>query len=153
MALFCKKNMTALQRSSYRWMGVALLLAVVANFLTPLRPDSVVYSVPLLSALAVAPGHAVFWKVMVVAVLQLSPVLLAVFVAARYLAAEPDEFIRAMLMRALLWGIACTMAADAIAGVAMMTSGNPFPIGLVNADVLFVSTMVSFRLATWRFSR
>jgi hypothetical protein len=153
MALFCKKNMTPLQRSSFRWMGAALLLAVFANFLTPLRPDSVVYSVPLLSDLAVAPGHAEFWKVIVVAALQLLPVLLAVAVAAHYLAHEPDEFIRAMVMRALLWGIACTMAADAIAGVAMMTSGNPFPIGLVNADVLFVSTMVSFRVSAWRFSR
>lgn len=153
MALFCKKNMTRLQRSSYRWMGGALLLAVFANFLTPLKPDSLVYSVPLLSDLAVAPGHAALWKVIVVAALQLLPVLLAVVVAAHYLAHEPDEFIRAMVMRSLLWGIACTMAADAIAGVVMMTSGNPFPIGLLNADVLCISTAASFRLAAWRFSR
>lgn len=153
MSLFCKRKMTPLQRRSIRWMGVAMLFTVFANFLTPLRPDSVVYSVPLLSELAVAPGNAELWKVVVVAAMQLLPLLVAVMVAAHYLAHELDEFIRVVVIRALLWGIACTMAADAIASVVMMTSGKPFPIGLVNADVLFISTMVSFRLVTWRYSR
>jgi hypothetical protein len=108
---------------------------------------------PFLSALVIAPGHASAWKLIVAAVVMLFPVLLGVFVAARYLAAEPDEFIRALVTRALLWGIACTMAADAIATVVMAASGQTVFVALLNADVLFLSTMVSFRLVTWSYSR
>jgi hypothetical protein len=90
--------------------------------------------------------------VVVMAVMVL-PVLLAVAVAARYLAKEPDEFIRSMVMRALLWGVACTMAADAIATVLMAADGSAFPIGLINADVFVLAAMISFRVITWRYTR
>ena len=153
MALFCRNNMTPVQRRTYRWMSVTLLLTVIANVLTVGVPDAVTKVLPFLSILEISPGHAPLWKMVVAGVLSLFPVLLAVLIAARYLGEEPDEFIRAMLMQALLWGIACTMAADAIAGVMMLASGQVIAIALLNADVLFVSTMVSFRLAARRFSR
>lgn len=153
MVLFCRKNMTPLQRRSMRWMGVALLLTIGANVLTVGGPNPLTEGFPLLSVLSVSPGHAPLWKVLAAAVMTLFPVLLAVFVAARYLAREPDEFIRAMVTRALLWGIACTMGADVIAELIMAVSGQTLPIALLNADVLFASTMLSFRLVTWRYSR
>lgn len=153
MSLLCRKNMTPLQRRAYRWMSVALLLTVVANVLTADGRNPLARVLPFLSALAIAPGHATAWKLIVAVVVMLFPVLLAVFVAARYLAQEPDEFIRALLTRALLWGVACTMAADAIATVVMAASGQTVFVALLNADVLFLSTMVSFRLVTWSYSR
>lgn len=153
MALFCKKNMTPLQRSSYRWMGVALLLTLGANVLTMGVPSEVEHALPFLSVLTVSPANATVWKLIVAAVVMLFPVLLAVFVAARYLSRETDEFIRAMLMRALLWGIAWTLAADAVAGVWMASSGQTLPIALLNGDVLFIATMLSFRVAARSYSR
>lgn len=153
MALFCKKNMTPLQRSSFRWMGVALLLTLGANVLTLGFPSAATNVVPFLSVLTVSPTNATFWRLLVAAVVMLFPILLAVFVAARYLTQEPDEFIRAMLMRALLWGIAWTLSADAVAGVLMAASGHALPIALLNGDVLFVATMLSFRVAAWSYSR
>lgn len=153
MGLFCRRNTTPLQRRAYRWMSVALLLTVIANVLTVEGPSAVTRVLPFLSVLSISPGDAPLWKLIVAAVVMLFPVLLGVFVAARYLGQEPDEFIRALVTRALLWGIACTLAADAIAGVVMAASGHGFPIALLNGDVLFLSTMASFRLAAWRFSR
>lgn len=154
MALFCRnKNMTPLQRSSFRWMVVALLLTLGANVLTVGFPSAVTNVVPFLSVVAISPTNAPMWKLIGAVVVMLFPVLLAVFVAARYLAREPDEFIRAMLMRALLWGIAWTLSADAVAGVLMAASGQRLPIALLNADVLFIATMLSFRVAARRFSR
>lgn len=153
MGLFCRKNMTPLQRRMYRWMSVALLLTVIGNVLTVGAPDPLTKALPFLSVLEVSPGNTAVWKMIVAALVMLFPVLLAVFVAARYLAEEPDEFIRALVMRAVLWGIAWTLAADAIAGVWMAASGTTLPIALLNGDVLFIATMLSFRLAARRFSR
>lgn len=153
--MFCRnKRMTPLQRHSLRWMSIAMLLAVLMNFLFfsgSVNPLTKI--MPFFSALTIEPGHAPIWKMLAAGAVMLFPVLLAVFVAARYLAQEPDEFIRSMVMRALLWGIACTMAVDAIISVTMAANGGAFPIELVNAEVLFVATMVSFRLVTWRYSR
>lgn len=153
MALFCKKHMTPLQRGSLRWMGVALLLTVCANLLTVGMPGVVSRAWPFLSVLSVSPANNSAWRMMAAAVVMVFPVLLAVFVGARYLAREPDEFIRALLMRALLWGIAWTLAADAVFGVLMAASGHSLPIALLNGDVLFVATGFSFRMTAWKYSR
>ena len=153
MALFCKNKMTPLQRRSLRWMSAALLFTVLGNFLTPNAPNPLIDMFPFLSVLQVQQGHASVWKVIVVSLLTLLPVLFAVFVAARYLAQEPDEFICTLVTRALLWGIAITMAGDAVLGALMMTYGKPFPVNLLNADLLFAGTLVSFRLVQWRYSR
>jgi hypothetical protein len=152
VALFCKKNMSPLQRNSVRWMGVALLLTVAANIFT-VGPNPVQKLWPFLSVLAVSPGHAPVWKTITATFVMLFPVLLAVFVASRYLAHEPDEFIRALITRAVLWGIASTMVADAVAGELMAASGETLPIALMNADVFFIATGFSFRLLLRRYSR
>ncbi len=154
MSLFCKKNkFTPLQRRALGLMSAALMLTVCMNFLTPDAANPLIDLFPFLSALVVQPGHAPIWQVAVVALLTLIPVLFAVFVAARYLMQEPDEFIRSMLMRALLWGMAITMAADAVLGTLTVAFNHPFPISLLNADVFVASSMISFRLVTWRYSR
>jgi len=153
MSLFCKNKMTPLQRRSMRLMGAALLLTVCFNFLVPNAANPLAILFPSLKALLATPGHAQKWLVFVLSALMLFPVLMAVFVGARYLAQEPDEFIRAVITRALLWGIACTMITDALIGALMATTGEPFPIVLLNADTLFIGTAVSFRLLMRRYSR
>jgi hypothetical protein len=152
MSLFCK-NLTPLQRQSMRLIGVAMILTVCFNFLVPNAANPLMDLFPALKSLLGAPGHVEKWQVFALSALTLFPVLMAVFVGARYLAHEPDEFIRALITRALLWGIAWTMAADALIGALMTTTGEPFPIILLNADVLLISTMMSFRLLMRRYSR
>ena len=153
MPVCCKQEMTALQRRSFRLVSAAMLFEIFTNFLTPKSAHSFLYAVPVISELAVVPGHTAVWKVIVVAALQLLPVLVAVAVAAHYLANEPDEFIRSVVTRALLWGIACTMVAGSLAGVIMMATNRPFPVGMINADVFFLATLISFRVVQWRYSR
>ena len=79
------------------------------------------------------------------------PVLLAVWAAARYLKSEPDEFIRAIAVKALLWGFAVTMAGDAIVGVLITAYGQPFPLSVMNADLFFASTGIAFRVVQWSY--
>ena len=154
MSLFCRNKMTPLQRRTLLWVSVVMFLTVAANLFIKASPtDPLMEWAPFLSALVIRPGHASLWAMVVVMVVTVFPVLLAMFVAVRYLAQEPDEFIRSMVLQALLWGMACTMAADAIASVIMAADGSAFPMGLINADVFVFAALLSFRLVTWRYSR
>jgi hypothetical protein len=142
----CSKNLTPLQRRSTQLMGSAMLLTVVTNLTTPNLPNPLVDMFPGLSQLAAHHAHPSPLLVGVLSALAVLPVLLAVWVAARYLKAEPDEFIRALVVRALLWGFAVTMAGDAIVGVLTSIDPRPFPLTILNADLFFVSTGIAFRL-------
>lgn len=139
----CSKNMTPLQRRTMQRMGAAILLTVVTNFSGSRAVNPLFDVFPALSQVNVHPS---VFLVGVLAAVSVIPVLFAVWVVGSYLKDEPDEFIRALVVRALLWGIAFTMAGDAIAGVFMRFYGGPFPIGVFNADLLFVSTGIAFRL-------
>jgi hypothetical protein len=124
-------------------MGVAILLTVITNF-SGSRVNPLFDVFPALSQ--VHQDHPSVFLVGVMAAISVIPVLFAVWVAGSYLKEEPDEFIRALAVRALLWGIAVTMAGDAIVGVLMRFYGGQLPIGVFNADLLFVSTGIAFRL-------
>jgi hypothetical protein len=142
----CSKNMTPLQRRSTQMMGSAMLLTVLTNLTTPNLPNPLVDMFPGLSQLAAHNAHPSPLLLGLLSALAVLPVLLAVWVAARYLKAEPDEFIRALVVRSLLWGFAITMAGDAIAGVFMSVYAHPFPLTILNADLFFASTGIAFRL-------
>ena len=94
-----------------------MLLTVITNLTTPSLPNPLVDLFPALSQLAAHHAHPSPLLVGVLSALAVLPVLLAVWVAAHYLKAEPDEFVRTLVVRSLLWGFAVTMAGDAIAGV------------------------------------
>ncbi len=142
----CSKNMTPLQRRSTQLMGSAMVLTVVTNLTTPSLPNPLVDIFPGLSQLAAHNAHPSPLMLGVLSALAVLPVLLAVWVAARYLKAEPDEFIRALVVRSLLWGFAITMAGDAVVGVFMSVYARPFPLTILNADLFFISTGIAFRL-------
>lgn len=144
--LLCNKKLTPLQRRTTQWMSCVLLLTVVTNFSTPNLHNPIVDMFPSLFRFNLFSGHAPILLAGFLSALTLLPVLLAVWVAARYLKAEPDEFVRALVVRALLWGFAVTMAGNAIAGVFMNVYSRPFPLTLLNADLFFASSMIAFRL-------
>ena len=137
-----RKNRTALQRRAIRLVGAAMLLTVL--FSIPAMP-------PALDALGlyklkeyVEHGSALFmWSL---ATLSALPAILAIWVAASYLKAEPDEFIRALVTRAILWGFAVTMTASTFFQVFESFGSKLGPIFLINSDILTISTLIAFRL-------
>ena len=142
----CNRNLTPLQRRSMQLMGSTLLLTVLTNLSTPTLPNPLLDVFPGLSQSLARHGHSSALFAGMLSALAVIPVLLAVWVAARYLRAEPDEFVRALVVRALLWGFAVTMAGNAVASVLMNVYGRPFPLTLLNADLFFASTGIAFRL-------
>ena len=143
---FCHKNLTPLQRRSTRLMGSVLLLTVLTNLSIPRAPNPLFDLFPGLSQVVAPSGHASALLMGSLSLLSVLPVLLAVWVAARYLRTEPDEFIRALVTRALMWGFAVTMTGNAVAGVFINLYARPFPLSLLNADLFFASTGIAFRL-------
>jgi hypothetical protein len=147
----CNKNLTPLQRRSMQRMSAVLMLTVLTNLSTPGLHNPLLDLVPGLQQLLAPQGHSSVFLTGLLAGLAVLPVLLAVWVAARYLAAEPDEFIRTLVVRALLWGFAVTMAGNAVAGVFINIYSRPFPLSLLNADLFFASTLIAFRLLQWSY--
>jgi hypothetical protein len=145
MSFACNKNLTPLQRRSIQLMGGAMLFTVVTNFSMPSLPNPLFDLVPGLSRLIAHYGHSALFAGLL-ATLSVLPILLAVWVAGRYLTAEPDEFVRTLVVRALLWGFAVTMAGDAVLSVLMNLYTRPFPLTIFNADLFFISTGFSLRL-------
>jgi hypothetical protein len=127
-------------------MGSAMIFAVLANLSTPNLPNPLLDLFPGLSRLITHNGQSSALLMGTLSAVALLPVLFAVWVIGRYLKAEPDEFIRALVVRALLWGFAVTMAGDAIIGVFMNFYLRPFPLTLVNADLFWASSMIAFGL-------
>lgn len=127
----CNKGLTSLQRRSMQKVGATVALAGAANILVRAARDH---------------GQPVLPVALGVAAVSLLPVVFAIWVTGRYLAEEPDEFMRAIAVRALLWGIVVTMTGDAIAGVLTEVYGGRLPLGLLNVDLFFVGTGVAFRL-------
>jgi len=133
--MLCKSR-TPLQKRTTRLLGCALLVTVAITFLIR-HVSSFNHTSPLVGCMF--------------AILSVLPVIFAVWIVGRYLSREPDEFIRLLVMRALLWGIAVTMAGDAIVGVLSDLYATSLPIALLNADLFFASTGLALRAILWSY--
>ena len=145
-----RNNMTPLQRRSMQRLGGVLMLTVFTNLASPRAPNPILDLFPGLGQF-LARQHASLGFASVLSTLSLLPIVLGVWIAARYLKAETDEFVRTLLVQALLWGFVVTMAGDAILGVLTMLYARPFPISLLNADLFFVGTGIAFRVLHRRY--
>ena len=130
MMTVCKRKWSGLQRRTMQQLGG--VMGATAGF-------------TMLSRDWFGLERTAVWAV-VVSALSVLPVLAAATIVGRYLATEPDEFIRALVMRALLWGVAVTMVGDAVADALLQMYGGHLPLVVLNADLLFVGTGVAFRL-------
>ena len=143
--VLCRKDLTGLQRRSAQRMGSVLLLTVTTNISNPRLPNALLDVFPRFREVLVRQQASVGYAA-ALSLLSLLPIVLAIWIAANYLKRESDEFIRTLVVRALLWGFTITMAGDAILGVFKVVYSRPFPIALLNADLFFASALIAFRV-------
>lgn len=143
------KHLTPLQRKTLLFMSGAMMLTVLTNFSDRHTVNPLKDIFPALAQLQA--GHPSPLLATILSGVAVIPVLLAVWAAARYLKSEPDEFIRVVVIKALLWGFAVTMAGDAIVGALITAYGRPFPLSVLNADLFFASTGIAFRVVQWSY--
>ena len=130
----CRKNWSPLQRRTSRAFSVVMGSLVAASSTTAIFH----------SHSSGTPSTLATW---VVALLPMLPLVAAVFIARRYLAQETDEFIKALVVRSLLSGLAITLLCDVFAGsVIVAIHSVRIPWALMSTDLFFVSTVLSFRV-------
>jgi len=81
-----------------------------------------------------------------VAALPTVPVIGIVAVVGRYLAREADEFIRAIVVQSLLWGLGITFVADIYLGGLFAYPSILRLIPILNIDLFCVSVGVAVRI-------
>jgi len=141
--------MTPLQRRSMVSMGCILLLTVITNFVIPKVPNPLMDLFPGLQQFLLVQTQTAGWVAVLIASVSVVPLLLAIWVMGCYLAAEPDEFVRMLVTRALLWGFALAMVGNAFVNALMNVYNHPFPLTILDADLFFFGSAVSFRLMQW----
>jgi hypothetical protein len=82
------------------------------------------------------------------AVLPAIPMFAIILLLGRYLARESDEFIRMMVIKALLWGAAVTVAGDLIQSALVALSAefwslDPWTLTIMNMDLFFTASAFS----------
>jgi hypothetical protein len=133
--LLCKKDLSALQRRSMRmfggYMGLIVALTLIGRWLED--------------------GHPPKAAVYLLAILPGIPVALMMILVGRYLARESDEFVRLIVMQALLWGFGITLVVDVVMGglsAYMPAMGRLLP--LLSVDLFWGAGVVALRVLLWR---
>jgi hypothetical protein len=134
MPLLCKKNLSPLQRRSLA--GFAGVIACTAGLTMMVREafEHVHLSLPGIWGLAI---------------IAATPMGVMVFIVGRYLSQETDEFVRMLVVKAMLWGFGVTMVTDTIFSYLAEYAGNGRSNGMLqmlNIDVFFVSAAIALRL-------
>jgi hypothetical protein len=134
MALFCRKSLSPLQRRSLTGFcgmvgGAGGITIIVHDAMEHARPSRAgIYG---LAGLAAVPVGAL------------------IFIAGRYLARETDEFVRMLVVKAMLWGFGVTMVADTVYSYLAEYAGFGRVNGMLqmlNIDVFCVAAAVALRL-------
>jgi hypothetical protein len=86
----------------------------------------------------------------VLATLAAIPVIVVIAVVGRYMARETDEFVRMMVVQALLWGLGVTFVADTFLGCLFAYPSIYTLIPPLNLDLFVVSAGVALRVQMWR---
>ena len=137
----CNRNLNAFQRRSMRLFGVCLLSLVMVTYFA-----RYVFERVRIGHFSPATGYAT-------AVLSIIPMMAALLVIERYLSGETDEFVRAVVVRSMLWGFAAIMVADTVLGFALQMSTQTrfvLILGIFNMDIFFVATGIALRIQLWR---
>ena len=93
------------------------------------------------------PGKAIIY---LLSSLPAIPVVGMVAVIGRYLSRETDEFVRMMVVQALLWGLGVTFVADTFLGCLFAYPSVYTLIPPLNLALFVVSAGVALRIQMWR---
>jgi hypothetical protein len=131
----CNKNLSPLQRRAMGFFGANLLMTALLSMLTHdwFKPE-----------------HLSVFLAYLLAVLPTIPVIGIIVVVSRYLTRETDEFIRMIVVQAILWGLGVTMAVDTFLGGLLIYPTLTQLIPFLNIDLFCVVTGIAVRVQLWR---
>lgn len=127
----CSPAISPMQRRTVRGFAALLLFLAAFSSLAHAFADEHRLTVPLTWLLATLAAFAV---------------VAAILLVARYLHREPDEYVRLLVTRSLLVGLAAVMLVNAAFGVIAQIVALRGLVEILNIDVFCVATMVALRL-------
>lgn len=131
----CNRNISPLQRRSIQLFGANLALTATMS---------------LFAREIYERAHPQSALVYLMAAMLTMPVIGIVMVVGRYMARETDEFIRAIVMQALLWGLGITFVMDTFIGGLFAYPSIYRLIPILNIDLFCVCGGVALRIQLWR---
>ena len=140
--LFCRKYFSPLQRRfvalfSFTLIATAVLFVVHISFGE--------------GHLGFNGGHSAKPLAYLLSVLPAVPFLGMMLLIPRYLAREKDEFVRTLVIRALLWGFAVPMVIDTVWGFFWKVSPVSAVMPMLNVDLFCITAMIAVRVQGWRY--
>lgn len=84
-------------------------------------------------------------------ILPAIPFLAMMFLIPRYLKREKDEFIRVLVMRALLWGFAVPMVVDTIWGFLWKLRPPDQSMPMMNVDLFCIAALYALAIQVRRY--
>ncbi|HEX5236328.1 MAG TPA: hypothetical protein VFW25_13465 [Silvibacterium sp.] len=136
---FCKQNFSPLQRRftvlfAFTLIATGVLFGVHVSFQE--------------GHLGLNAGSSARRLGYVLSALPVIPFLAMMALIPRYFAREKDEFIRVLLVRALLWGFAVPLVIDTVWG--FLWPLNPL-VPMMNVDLFCITAIVALRVQGWRY--
>jgi hypothetical protein len=135
MALLCNRQLSPLQRRTMGFFGANLGLTAALSMVTHdfFKPD-----------------HLSLFLSYLLATITTIPVIGIIAVVSRYLKRENDEFVRMIVVQAILWGLGVVMAVDTFLGGLLIYPSLTKLIPILNIDLFCVVTGVAVRVQLWR---
>jgi hypothetical protein len=130
----CNKSLNPFQRRSIQLIG-SLMGSCVAL--------GVVFQ-------SIKPNHFSAATCAVIAAIAVTPIIGTMIVIARYLAGEKDEYLRNIVVRAILWGFGMVMVIDTFLGYLVQYEPVHPPFLLLNMDLFVITAMITLRIQMWR---
>ena len=131
---FYGKQLSSLQRRSIKICGANLvLIAFIELTWIDLAKDS--------------PHLALVY---LFAILPAIPVIAIIVTVSRYLVRETDEFIRTLVVQAMLWSFGVIMVVDTALGILLRSSPGLRLLPMLNIDLFCVVTPLALRVQLWR---
>lgn len=131
----CNKQLSPLQRRTMALFGANLGLTAVLSLATRDLVKDV---------------HPSALLIYFTALLPTLPVIGIVATVSRYLTRETDDFIRMIVVQALLWGLGITFVVDTYLGGLLAHPQIFRLIPILNIDLFCVSVGVAVRIQLWR---
>ncbi len=131
---FCRRHLSAYQRRSMSaieiMLGVCIAFGILGQAIL-LRHD---LSLSLRFGLGL---------------LAIAPVFATIFLMARYLRGEKDEYLRGLVMESMLWGLGAVLVCDSFFAF-FHPDSIPLPIGNMSMDVFVLIASITLEVRLWR---
>jgi hypothetical protein len=131
---FCGRQLSAYQQRSLRTIGFMMGICIALSI--------ILQAILARHSLSISLRYGM-------ALLAIAPVIPTIFLIARYLRGEKDEYMRNLVVESMLWGLGLVLVADTFFSYVEPLSSLGL-IGSISLDVFVVVAATALEIKLWR---